>query len=184
MAYSFDFILNRTDGISVIKIMRQLTTILLLLVLSACGTAQQKSESFQPNKEWQLSEDEWKERLAPMEFEVLRNKGTERAFTGEYWNEKTDGTYVCRACQLPLFSSETKYKSGSGWPSFYQPVSKQSISEVDDYSLGMIRKEVVCARCGGHLGHVFNDGPQPTGLRYCLNSVSLTLIPKASNPTQ
>jgi peptide-methionine (R)-S-oxide reductase len=159
----------------------RLFVILLILVMHGCTSAQDQdnaSSEFSPKKEWQLTQEEWRSRLNEMEYEVLRNKGTERAFTGEYWNEKAAGTYVCRACQQPLFTSETKYKSGSGWPSFYQPINDQSIAEIDDYSYGMIRKEVVCSQCGGHLGHVFNDGPQPTGLRYCLNSVSLKLVPE------
>lgn len=162
--------------------MKHVFLALSILYVSSCSFAQNQAQEFEPQQEWKLSNEEWKNRLDEMEFEVLRNKGTERAFTGEYWDEKSAGTYVCRACDLPLFNSETKYKSGTGWPSFFQPVEKENVAVVDDYAYGMIRKEVVCSRCGGHLGHVFNDGPKPTGLRYCLNSVSLTLIPKESNP--
>jgi len=115
----------------------------------------------------------WKEILSPIEYNVLREQGTERAFTGEYWDNKKEGVYKCRACDLPLFSSDTKFKSGTGWPSFYTPIDKTSIEEEVDNSYGMRRVEVHCARCGGHQGHVFRDGPQPTGLRYCINSVSL-----------
>ncbi len=118
--------------------------------------------------------NEWKEILNPVEYNVLREQGTERSFTGEYWDNKEKGTYNCRGCQLPLFSSDTKFKSGTGWPSFYTPVDKAHIEEHVDISYGMRRVEVVCARCGGHQGHVFPDGPEPTGLRYCINSVSLS----------
>lgn len=119
------------------------------------------------------SEDEWKKLLTPEQFQVLRQQGTERAFTGEYWNNHEKGVYVCAACALTLFNSETKFDSGTGWPSFWQPIDPTHIVTVTDKSLFMSRTEVRCARCGGHLGHVFDDGPRPTGLRYCMNSVSL-----------
>lgn len=119
------------------------------------------------------SEEEWKAELTPFEYYVLREAGTERAFTGEYWNHHERGVYVCRACGLPLFSSDTKFDSGTGWPSFYQPLDAWRVQELTDTSFGMVRTEVRCARCGSHLGHVFDDGPKPTGLRYCINSVSL-----------
>jgi peptide-methionine (R)-S-oxide reductase len=119
------------------------------------------------------SEEEWREELTPEEYRVTRQKGTERAFTGEYYDHHEEGVYRCVACGHPLFSSEAKYESGSGWPSFYAPLGEERVETEEDRSHGMRRTEVVCSRCGAHLGHVFPDGPQPTGLRYCLNSVAL-----------
>jgi len=124
------------------------------------------------------SEEEWKKILSEQEFYVLRKAGTERAFTGQYYKHKGEGTYTCRGCGLPLFSSTTKYESGCGWPSFFMPLKNNNVKEVEDNSLGMSRIEVLCARCGGHRGHVFDVGPTPTGLRYCMNSVSLNFVPK------
>ncbi len=119
------------------------------------------------------SEDEWRDNLDAEQYHVLREKGTERAFTGKYWDLKDNGTYNCAACGEPLFSSDTKYDSGSGWPSFYAPAGEESVNELPDHSHGMIRTEVVCKKCDSHLGHVFPDGPPETGLRYCINSASL-----------
>lgn len=119
------------------------------------------------------SEDEWADQLTKMEFYVLREKGTERSHTGDLLNVKKSGVYTCAACSLDLFASNTKFESGTGWPSFYQPIDNENILEDTDYDLGYARTEVMCKRCGGHLGHVFSDGPEPTGLRYCINSVSL-----------
>lgn len=116
---------------------------------------------------------EWEKHLGPAAYRVLRAKGTEAPFCGNLLDNHKEGVYFCEGCDLPLFSSGSKFHSGTGWPSFYQPYAPENIAEIKDASLGMVRTEILCARCGGHLGHVFNDGPAPTGLRYCLNSVSL-----------
>ena len=129
------------------------------------------------NQNSNRSDAEWKKTLSPEQYEVLRRKGTERAFTGKYYNSKEKGVYRCAGCGNPLFDSETKFDSGTGWPSYYQPISEQAVDTEEDKSYGMNRNEVLCARCGGHLGHVFPDGPEPTGLRYCINSVSLDFKP-------
>lgn len=127
-----------------------------------------------------MQDDEyWRARLTPEEFHVMREKGTERAFSGEYWDCKEEGVYHCRCCGEPLFLSETKYDSGCGWPSFFQPADESNILEERDTTHGMIRTEVMCKKCGAHLGHVFEDGPAPTGLRYCINSLSVKLDPKS-----
>jgi len=125
------------------------------------------------------SDAEWQKELTPEQFHVTRKAGTEPAFTGKYYKTKDPGMYTCVCCGQPLFSSETKYESGSGWPSFYQPVSEGAVEEHSDVSYGMRRVEVRCSKCDAHLGHVFPDGPRPTGLRYCMNSASLNLEPEA-----
>ena len=124
------------------------------------------------------SDQQWRAELTDEQYHVCREHGTERAFTGAYWDTKTSGVYRCAACGEPLFTSQTKFDSGTGWPSFWQPMNDRAVEEETDASHGMVRTEVHCRRCGSHLGHVFPDGPNPTGLRYCINSVSLQLDPE------
>ncbi len=148
---------------------------LLLLLTTGCTNGQNKNEM---KYEISKTPEEWKAELTSEEYHILREKGTERAFSGDLWDNKKEGTYTCAACGQALFSSETKYTSGTGWPSFFKPLEKSSVAIEEDRSLGMVREEVLCSRCGGHLGHVFPDGPEPTGLRYCLNSAALDFEPE------
>jgi peptide-methionine (R)-S-oxide reductase len=141
-----------------------------------------KTRGFTMSDRVEKSDAEWREILTPEQYRILREKGTERAFTGEYYNTKTQGVYRCAGCGNELFASETKYESGSGWPSFYAPIAGDRIATEIDRSHGMTRTEALCARCGGHLGHVFDDGPRPTGQRYCMNSASLKLEEKREAP--
>ena len=145
----------------------------------SCSQAQKKgAEADNKVREVQKTDAEWKKILTPAQYYILREKGTERPFSSALNHNKKKGIYECAACKTPLFSSETKFDSGTGWPSFYKPLIAKNVDEVEDRSMGSVRTEVVCNVCGGHLGHVFDDGPKPTGLRYCLDGDALTFVAK------
>lgn len=157
-----------------------LTALLLVGTLGVCqtGTKETSTNNAQAGMHYKVnkSEQEWRKVLSKEAYEVLRKKGTERAFSGKFNNHKKKGIYTCAACGQELFSSASKFDSGTGWPSYFEPIRKEAVHEERDQSHGMLRAEVLCGNCGGHLGHVFNDGPKPTGLRYCINSVAMGFV--------
>jgi peptide-methionine (R)-S-oxide reductase len=163
------------------RILGILGIVALLLAVACEATLQSqrrattgKSQATKRKRAVEKTDADWKKSLTPEQYHVLREKGTERAFTGQYWHNKESGAYLCAGCGAELFKSDTKFDSGTGWPSFWSPADKSKVELHSDNTYGMERTEVVCSRCGGHLGHLFDDGPQPTGMRYCINSASLS----------
>ena len=153
------------------------------LLLAGCGSVSRADNEFvSPRSDAVVKTDaEWQSILTADQYKILRKQGTERPFSGKYWDNKAAGTYACGGCGLPLFSSEAKYKSGTGWPSFTQPIAQGAIADTEDRSLGVARTEILCNRCGGHLGHVFEDGPPPTGKRFCVNGNALDFLVKEAS---
>lgn len=157
---------------------RSITILFCIIGVSLMGQSQQQSSKGFVMDKIIKTDEEWQTCLTPEQYQVLREKGTERAFTGKYYKHQAKGTYICAGCDNELFSSETKYDSGSGWPAFFDAIDPKKVNTKSDFSFGMIRTEITCAKCGSHLGHVFEDGPKPTGLRYCVNSLSLKFVTK------